>query len=84
MVSYDPCHVYAPSYFVILTVVYQQSSQVESFFSTADYAWMLVMTGAVIMVPSLVINVLFSLCCFIMGSSFCLATVFASISRGFW
>ena len=30
--------------------VYQQSSQVEGYFSTPDYAWMLVLSGATIMV----------------------------------
>ena len=33
-----------------LMVVYQQSSQVEGYFSTPDYAWMLVLSGATIMV----------------------------------
>jgi len=33
-----------------LMVVYQQSSQVEGYFSTPDYAWMLVVSGATIMV----------------------------------
>ena len=30
--------------------VYQQSSQVEAWFSTADYSWLLLMTAGVIMV----------------------------------
>ena len=33
-----------------LMAVYQQSSQVEGYFSTPDYAWMLVLSGATIMV----------------------------------
>jgi len=56
MVSYDPCDEYLPfSLFAflgnVLIEVYQQSSQVESYFSTADYTWMLLITGAVVMVP---------------------------------
>ena len=30
--------------------VYQQSSQVEAWFTTADYSWLLLMTAGVIMV----------------------------------
>ena len=71
-----------------LILVYQQSSQVEAFFSTADYTWMLLMTGAVIMVNSFpfVLRLLFS---FLYIFSLCAPVSasrlkFASIGHEFW
>ena len=59
LVSDDSCDEYVPSLeahclvceFVncVDELVYQQSSQVESYFSTADYTWLLLMTGGVVM-----------------------------------
>jgi len=103
MVSYDPCDEYVPCSLYaflgnVLMEVYQQSSQVESYFSTADYTWMLLITGAVVMVPpGSPVVVYFFFCAFVIWlllpfgffaggwcSSFCLATVYASTSRGSW
>lgn len=74
-----------PIWHTNLIVVYQQSSQVESFFSTADYSWMLLMTGAVIMVSPLSPSAFlfrFRFVFFYLRSSFCLATVFALLVVG--
>ena len=50
MVSHNFGHLYAKFLELRLMTVYQQSSQVEAWFSTADYSWLLLMTSGVIMV----------------------------------
>ena len=73
MVSRNPDHLCAESLELWLMTVYQQSSQVEAWFSTADYSWILLMTAAVIMVLRQHFFLLFafqSFCCVFLFSFF--------------